>query len=206
MRTLNCKTAFQKSVIETKEARRLYVKLRDEIDWEEGIRSRKGFTRLAKALTPGDCKDVDDAIALALEVLSPGKRYYITGIYLNYYKDGSFYTPNHKHKGTHQLVISLGAKRTLQIGKKDYEMENGDAIVFGESIHGVPKDEEQRRGRISIATFMIPEDNLDTLPGRPVHLQSAACIVPFDVKEEELPDGDELLDLQQAIIQSLYLK
>jgi hypothetical protein len=190
MRTLKCKTTFQKSVIGAKEARKLYVKLRDEIEWEEGIRSKKGFTRLAKALAPGDCKEVDDAVAKALATLSPNKRYFIRGIYLNYYKDGSCYTPNHKHEGTHQLVISLGASRTLQIGKKDYKMESGDAIVFGSSIHGVPKDDSQKRGRISIATFMVPEENMDVLPAI----------------EEPLPDGDELLDLQQAIIQSLYMK
>jgi len=195
MRTLKCKTTFQKGVIEKKDARRLYVKLRENIEWEEGIRSKKGFTRLAKALAPGVNKEIDDVIKSALEALIPGKRYYIMGIYLNYYKDGQCWTPNHKHEGTHQLVISLGATRTLCVGKKDYEMENGDAIVFGSSIHGIPKDDSQRRGRISIATFMIPEENMDVVRNP-----------SEEVQEEELPGGDELLDLQQAIIQSLYLK
>lgn len=34
-------------------------------------------------------------------------------------------------------------------------MKNGDAIIFGSSISGVPKM-NTTKGRISIATFMIP--------------------------------------------------
>jgi hypothetical protein len=81
--------------------------------------------------------------------------YLIQGIYLNYYENGDHHTPNHSHKGTHQLVISLGQTRTLNVGGKDYSMENGDAIIFGGSVHGVPKDNSVN-GRISIATFMVP--------------------------------------------------
>jgi hypothetical protein len=65
------------------------------------------------------------------------------------------YTPNHAHKGTHQLIISLGCPRTLQLGKKEFIMENGDAIIFGGSSHGIPRDNSVT-GRISIATFMKP--------------------------------------------------
>jgi hypothetical protein len=75
-------------------------------------------------------------------------------IYLNYYENGEMWTPNHSHSGTHQLVISLGCPRTLQVTKKDYRMENGDAILFGSAIHGVPKEVNVKKGRISIATFM----------------------------------------------------
>jgi len=35
-------------------------------------------------------------------------------------------------------------------------MGNGDAIIFGSAIHGVPKDSNCKAGRISIAVFMIP--------------------------------------------------
>ena len=34
-------------------------------------------------------------------------------------------------------------------------MDNGSAIIFGSSTHGVPKD-NSKEGRISIATFMTP--------------------------------------------------
>ena len=67
------------------------------------------------------------------------------------------WTPNHSHKDTHQLVVSLGVTRTLQVGEKKYSMVNGSAIIFGSSIHGVPKDETVTGGRISIATFMVPK-------------------------------------------------
>jgi hypothetical protein len=78
-------------------------------------------------------------------------------IYLNYYENGEIWTtdhPNHSHSGTHQLVISLGCPRTLQVTKKDYRMENGDAILFGSAIHGVPKEVNVKEERIGIATFM----------------------------------------------------
>lgn len=82
--------------------------------------------------------------------------YAITGIYLNYYENETMWTPNHSHKGSHQLVISLGDSRILQVGKKEYDMINGSAIMFGSTIHGVPKMSMFKNGRISIATFMIP--------------------------------------------------
>lgn len=63
------------------------------------------------------------------------------------------YTPNHTHPGTTQLIISLGCTRILNIGKKSYQMNSGDACIFGSSVHGVPKD-DSKDGRISIAVFM----------------------------------------------------
>ena len=59
------------------------------------------------------------------------------------------YTPNHSHKGTHQLVISLGETRTLSVAKNEFRMENGDSILFGSSVHGVPREENVTKGRIS---------------------------------------------------------
>ena len=34
------------------------------------------------------------------------------------------WTPNHNHKGTHQLIISLGGTRTLNVAKKGFKMKN----------------------------------------------------------------------------------
>jgi alkylated DNA repair dioxygenase AlkB len=82
--------------------------------------------------------------------------YLVYGIYLNYYKNGDMYTPNHTHLKTHQLVISLGASRTFTIGKKTMTLNSGDAVLFGSAVHGVPKDSSVVDGRISIATFMSP--------------------------------------------------
>jgi len=78
-------------------------------------------------------------------------------MYVNYYENGKMYTPMHTHKGTKQLVLSLGESRDLIIGKKTFTMKNGDAIIFGSSPHGVPVS-DTKKGRISIATFMIPSD------------------------------------------------
>nr|QBK84892.1 MAG: alkylated DNA repair dioxygenase [Pithovirus LCDPAC02] len=151
---VRCYTTFKENIISTNFATDLYEYLRDNITWEDGIKSRKGFTRKAKSLSMCDNPRIDSVIITALHELIK-QEYAVLGIYLNYYRNGEMWTPNHSHKGTHQLVISLGATRTLNIAKKSYEMTNGSAIIFGSSTHGVPKD-KSINGRISIATFMKP--------------------------------------------------
>lgn len=150
---MKCKTVFKKDVINSDIAAGLYNFLKWNIEWEDGVKSKFGFTRKAKPLNYGDIKEIDDVIDIALQSLTDTE-YVIQGIYLNYYENGNMWTPNHTHKGTHQLVISLGCTRTLQINKKNFSMSNGDAIIFGSSAHGVPKDDSVD-GRISIATFMV---------------------------------------------------
>ena len=88
------------------------------------------------------------------------KGYAIDNIYLNWYKDGTMWSPNHNHQGVHSLVISLGATRNFVLGKKIIEVKNGDAVFFGSAIHGVPKQAEVTEGRISIAVFLIPLSKL----------------------------------------------
>ena len=150
-----CKTKFLEGAVENDTALSLYTILRDTIEWEEGIRSRKGFTRKAKAIGHGTNPLILEVIDETLKKITDTE-YYIDHVYLNYYENGQMWTPNHNHPGTHQLVISLGCERVLELGKKQYKMKNGDAIIFGSSTHGVPKDEECTEGRISIATFMKP--------------------------------------------------
>lgn len=154
--TPRCQTVFKKKVITSDEADDLYSKIMEITEWEEGIRSKKGFTRKAKAISSYDKEYsfVWDAVDKILNEMSTTP-YLLNGIYLNYYENGEMWTPNHSHKGTHQLVISLGQARKLIVGKKEYPMKNGDAILFGSTIHGVPKD-DSTQGRISIATFMTP--------------------------------------------------
>ena len=149
---MRCKTIFKKGVVAEDEALSTYNFLKNNIIWEEGVRSKKGFTRKAKPLHFGDLERIDLIIVKALSSIT-NQSYNINFIYLNYYEDGSHWCPNHNHPGTHQLVISLGETRTLQVAKKDYSMANGDAIIFGSAIHGVPKRDTQF-GRISIAVFM----------------------------------------------------
>ena len=149
---MRCITKFKKSAIQGEEARELYEFLKKNIIWGEGVRSKKGFTRKACPLRFGDVGEVDLAIVKALSQLTD-KSYIIRFIYLNYYEDGKMWCPNHTHAGTHQLVISLGCDRILQVNKKDFLMSNGDAIIFGSALHGVPPS-STNQGRISIATFM----------------------------------------------------
>ena len=152
------RTVFLKDIIEKDEAKSLYVILKESIEWDDGIPSRiHGFTRKAKALNCGDFPLIDELIKICLDKLTVKnkKKYIISHIYLNYYENGEMFTPNHSHQGTHQLVISLGGMRILEIGKKRFPMENGDAILFGSSTHGIPKM-DTNEGRISIATFMVP--------------------------------------------------
>jgi hypothetical protein len=149
------RTHFSPSVLDKKESTALYEYLRDNIPWENGVKSKKGFTRLAKAIDLDMYPEILDTITQVLSNFATNN-YVIFGTYLNYYSTGDMYTPNHSHKNTIQLVISLGTTRTLVVGKKQYQMSNGDAILFGSSVHGVPKEPAVREGRISIATFMRP--------------------------------------------------
>lgn len=145
------KSEFIEGVIPDDTAQAAFEYLRDSIKWEQGVKSKNGNTRLAKAVQIGEDDLLDILIENALTKL--GKTDIdIYGVYLNYYLNGTMYTPNHSHAKTLQIIISLGATRTLTIGKKEYQMKNGDVAIFGSSIHGVPKD-ETKEGRISIAIF-----------------------------------------------------
>src|SRR6185437_2683573 len=62
--------------------------------------------------------------------------------------------------GQIQCVISLGTTRILKVGKKNYQMGNGDIIFFGSSSHGVLKEPGITTGRISIATFCVDSPTL----------------------------------------------
>lgn len=143
-------TKVYKSVLCSDTATFAYEYLRDTIQWEAGIKSKHGATRLAKAVDPMEDEVLAQIVDAALT--KSGMELRIYSAYLNYYRDGSMYTPNHSHPGTIQIIISLGQTRTLTIGKKSYAIENGDVAIFGGSVHGVPKD-KSTEGRISVALF-----------------------------------------------------
>lgn len=149
------KTQHFPKLIESNIADFAYNYLRDNIDWIDGVRSRKGFTRKAKPLQFGQCEIVDELLLSALNLMKLDlQSVALCGIYLNYYRNGDDWTPNHSHD-TRQLIISLGTTRTLTIGKNPYNMSNGDVITFGKSLHGVPKEPSITNGRISIAVFLM---------------------------------------------------
>lgn len=150
-----CKTTMKKSALYPGVADELYNFLIKNVKWCDGIKSRHGFTRKAFSVQTGTglYQNILPYVSACLKMVTKND-YYILGLYLNYYQNGEMYTPSHSHKGTDQLVISLGESRVLTVGKKNYTMNNGDAIIFGSSTHSVPKS-DTKKGRISIATFMI---------------------------------------------------
>ncbi len=130
------------------------------IQWVDGIKSRNGFTRKECSMNFGEDVILDKIIFdvmdfLECQTVKPIKINLsnLRGIYLNYYRNGNDYTPNHSRKNTHQLIISLGVSRTLNVGKRSFVTKNGDVIFFGSSVHGVPK-EQCNEERISIAVFI----------------------------------------------------
>jgi len=151
------KTEHYIGAFEEDYATSVYLHLQENIAWLDGIKTRSGgFTRKARPMEFGEDAIVDSIITSALHIITKGvsKTIMISGIYLNYYLDGNNYTPNHSHPGSKQVVISLGATRVLKVGTKNYDVGNGDIIVFGSSLHGIAKDPSVTEGRISIALFI----------------------------------------------------
>lgn len=155
---------YQKAAYDPNSAAEMFFRLRDSVAWTEGIRSRYGHTRLACSLQPGEYPELHYIIMSVLAMLHTDhpdhyRGYDIHGIYLNYLRNGEEYVPQHQHKDTEQLVISLGSDRTLKVGSVSYKLSNGDAILFGSQMHGVAKETTDQTdmfggARISIATFM----------------------------------------------------
>ena len=130
-----------------------------KIKWDDGVRSKNGFTRKAKSVDMGGTlyETLMPQLAPSVVKLKPSwvKDYDILGMYINFYENGEMYTPMHSHPGQHQFVLSLGCERPLIIGKKSFVLKNGQGVLFGSSSHGVPKGNYDTP-RISIALFMKP--------------------------------------------------
>lgn len=150
------------NVLDNETAQHLYNLLRDEVKWEDGIRTRNGgFTRKGYSVPPSGrlASCIKDLVNNALEKLGFDGYMVVFGTYLNYYENGNSYTPVHTHPGTTQIIISLGAERTLMIGSKKCKLKSGQATYFKGEKHGVPREPFVRGGRISIATFVLPVPN-----------------------------------------------
>lgn len=148
-------TNYIPNIISSDQACALYLFLLKNISWQEGIRTRYGaVTRKAYGLNTM----ISELEIVTTIITAMGIRGTILGIYRNYYENGTQYCLMHRHPGTCQLVISLGATRAFKLGNQIYSMNNGDAIVFGSSMHGVLKDESINEGRISIAVFIEGAD------------------------------------------------
>lgn len=162
-------TKHYPSLLDSNLSNQTYTYLRDNIKWEAGVPSRTtGFTRFAKDLNYGDNQLVDNILIEVFTKLNLKDKYQIQGIYLNYYMNGTHNTPSpspsHSHVNQTQLIVSLGATRTLRVGSKNYPMSNGDIIIFGSSTHSISVESSILDGRISIATFMQPLTMLTSLP------------------------------------------
>ncbi len=148
------KTQHFESILSHDQALALYLYLETTVDWEDSIPSRtQGQTRKGRAVTLFETPELSYVLDTILNKLSCTKAH-VYGVYLNYYRDGNDFCPNHTHKDTRQVILSLGATRTLRVGAKNYRVKNGDAVVFGGSLHGVPKEPEVTEGRISVAFFL----------------------------------------------------
>ena len=140
--------------IDRDESLRLFEKLKNEVPWQGGIKTRNGhISRLQchLAICPFDVQyDIMSVITKIFKSDSISK-YVIHGIYLNYYRDGNDYCPSHNHD-TNQCIISLGSTRKLKINNVDYSLETGSLVLFKNEYHSVQK-EPNVGPRISIAIF-----------------------------------------------------
>jgi hypothetical protein len=150
-----CRTRHFPAALSAEHCKAAYDYLKENLQWQEGVRSRKGFTRYAKPLRLEEDPMVEELILEGLRVA--GGDWEVIGVYANFYENGAHWTPSHSHKGTCQLVVSLGATRTLIVNKKNYAVANGDVVIFGSGAHEVPQEPDVKEGRISLATFMIPK-------------------------------------------------
>jgi hypothetical protein len=153
------KVKLYPKMIDKDEAMAMFVYLKENITWEEGIQTRRGkHTRLACGYSPGTDRIIDNLL-LKMNSTIPSEcvgKCKLVGVYLNYQRNGKEYTPTHFHEGGFQQVICLGpAKRVFTISSKNYTVGNGDVVVFGAQKHGLPKDTECEEERISIATFYV---------------------------------------------------
>ncbi len=156
------KTTHYKSLISSDIASFSYDFIKNNTKWIDSIYSKKSKSISRKAYSSNlifSENDIDNYISeLIINIMKKIDiidKYLLLGTYVNYYRDGNDFAPAHSHPKQVQLVISLGTTRQLKIGKKIYNMESGDVIIFGSGTHEILQDKEITEGRISIATFMI---------------------------------------------------
>lgn len=152
MSSIRTRTAYYANTIPDELASITYELLRTTVVWKVGITTKQGaMTRCQSPIDEESFEIVLPILQLATSAVNKTVSD-IKGIYLNYYRNGNDFTPSHRHAGTTQLIISLGATRELIVGKTTYPLNNGDVIVFGGSAHSVPPS-NIAEGRISVACF-----------------------------------------------------
>lgn len=82
-------------------------------------------------------------------------------VVMNLYADGQKSLNAHRHDYW-TCLISLGSPRILTVDHTPVVLEDGDMIVFGTQLHGVPEMLDVTGPRISIVIFYYPDrDNLE---------------------------------------------
>jgi hypothetical protein len=152
-------TRVYPGMINEDECNSMFRYLKENVNWGEGVKTRRGdHTRLACAYQYGHNKRLDDFLK-KIQCTIPKGRYQLAGIYLNYQRNGEEYTPLHSHVGGFQQIICLGpARRKFVIDNKTHKLGNGDVAIFSTEKHGLPKDKNCNKERISIATFYMKVD------------------------------------------------
>ena len=158
------RTVYLPHHVDSEIAKVIYDYALQNISWEESIRSRRrDLTEKERFTRMGAYGEDDVILSFIASVLSsvltdvpdpdtiPST---VTGVYMNHYRNGHDWCPRHSHPDTVQMIISLGATRTLTVGTKNYKMSDGDVIIFGASLHGIVPEPEVTEGRISIAVFL----------------------------------------------------
>ena len=164
---MKTKTQIYKQIIDEETATSVFDFLLNNGQWEDGIYSKRLKRVTRKAYSP-DLNNMDSTVDLMImdlliqcfNKLNLTEKYLISDIYVNYYRNGQDSAPSHSHPGQTQLVLSLGTTRTLIVGNKHYNVENGDVIIFGSSTHQVPQELHITTPRISIATFMVNKNSI----------------------------------------------
>ena len=114
-----CRNTFRKNILNDELSAMIYNYLRDAVIWEEGVRSKKGFTRKAKSLSPENTDP--NIISLIDHCVSrlTNTNYLILGIYLNYYENGEVFLIRNGNKrkvnnGTRAQLICRPVKFGLK--------------------------------------------------------------------------------------------
>ena len=156
-------TKHFKQLFTNQEATNLFDYLKNNVKWQNSIYSSKAkqITRLGKSVSINNDHMIKWSITEAIDRMKLDN-YIICQTYVNYYRNGEDFAPNHSHPDTVQLIISLNepdGDRILNVGKNVYYLNNGDTIIFGSSTHGVPK-QPNKKARISVATFMVLKEHI----------------------------------------------
>eukprot|EP00927_Polykrikos_kofoidii_P064930 TRINITY_DN60737_c0_g1_i1.p1 TRINITY_DN60737_c0_g1~~TRINITY_DN60737_c0_g1_i1.p1 ORF type:complete len:830 (+),score=130.82 TRINITY_DN60737_c0_g1_i1:77-2491(+) len=143
--------------------RRGKVMTRDVLTGELVLRFDAHGNTIPASRLVSDCpKGIDPLDALLRKVFSQANiRDPQARVVLNMYTDGTKQLNSHRHDYW-TCLVSLGASRVLLVDNRPFIMEDGDMIVFGTQLHGVPPMPEVVDGRISLVVFFYPDrDNLE---------------------------------------------